>query len=195
MVSEEDFCVPGLSIIPVVSIILAITLSSLSLFLSLSLPLVKHTQRVVARRNMLFPYFGMKCKSLSVIFEWLYIKKMGPTKGANNLRWITWLYYSVALFGLWHLVMHSTVSVRQKEMMCYTIFFTIIEFVNFYQLKSCRVVNTVVSQKKKQHGWHYCISLVWWLLHKYKVFMGWKDKDWGSSFQKETLHTCILKLS
>ena len=98
---------------------------------------------------MLFPYFGMKCKSLSVIFEWLYIKKMGPTKGANNLRWITWLYYSVALFGLWHLVMHSTVSVRQKEMMCYTIFFTIIEFVNFYQLKYCRVNNTEVSQKKK----------------------------------------------
>ena len=147
---------------------------------------------------MLFPYFGMKCKSLSVIFEWLYIKKKGPTKGANNLRWITWLYYSVALFGLWHLVMHSTVSVRQKEMMCYTIFFTIIEFVNFYQLKYCRVNNTEVSQKKKKNTvdttvYFWCDVLV--LLHKYKVFMGWRDKDWGSSLQKKTLHTCTLKLS
>ena len=104
---------------------------------------------------MLFPYFGMKCKSLSVIFEWLYIKKMGPTKGANNLRWITWLYYSVALFGLWHLVMHSIVNVRQKEMICkylrsYTIFFTIIKFANFYQLKSCPVNNTIDTI---EHSW------------------------------------------
>lgn len=60
----------------------------------------------------------------------------------------------------------------------YTIFFTIIEFVNFYQLKSNCVNNTVDTTAH-----HFCNSN--------KILMRQKDKEWSLSLQKEILHIYI----